>query len=86
MPDGRRGGKTKPLASNGGYGDAELVMQALEKAAQGRRPLYVIGGVIQEQRPPIGPYSTVFPNGSVTASGLGRKRVRRKKPKTERLD
>ena len=65
--------------SGSGYGDAELVLQALALAQLQSRRFYVIKGVIQADRPPIGPFITCYPNGSTTSEGLGRKRQRRKK-------
>ena len=58
---------------------AEQALRALITARREGRPIYVIGGQITAARPVSGPYVIAWPNGQVTAIGLGRKRVRRKK-------
>ena len=63
------------------FGDSELLLKAITMAVRVRRPTYLIKSEIVMDRPKSGPYTIAWPNGSTTASGLGRKRIRRKKTK-----
>jgi hypothetical protein len=59
----------------------EVILKATQLAARLKRPLYVLQGEIYANRPKSGPFSIAWPSGAVTASGLGRKRIRHKRRK-----
>ena len=78
---GRQKAKAGELV-NEGRGHAEAFFIAKARAAAERRSLYLMlaTGDIFVKRPKEGPWLMVSPNGETEASGVGRKRVRRKKP------
>jgi hypothetical protein len=64
--------------------DDDVVMdpipRALRLAAQTRRPQYVLRGEILSERPPLGPFTICWPGGMVEASGVGRKKLKHRRP------
>lgn len=58
--------------------DFEFLDKAKTKAIISKRPVYIVDGEILDKKPHVGKYLVVWPNGSIVACNLSRRRKRKK--------